>query len=323
MNTTSGMLDKGLRVRMLRLAQEALIWTVRPYVVHELPGWGRIYGRIGTHKHNWLWDGSRPRTIRGKLHGKLMRLDLTHWGDRTAFFLGRWYDLPTQLFALDIIRPGDTVVDVGANRGMFALIAQHAAGEDGRVICFEPNPIPADILQQTIDSNGITNVTLHRAGLSDANAELTLSIPRVNSGEGTFGHSAYTADAVYTMRAPVLVGDDALHDIEPTLVKMDVEGFECRALHGLEKTLRRCGPIVITEVVPSHLERCNASVDALKALMNRLGYRGFRLGVRRQGLRYDWTLSPLPPGDASFDAAWLPDKLPGWCSTLLTAHLVQ
>jgi len=318
---TAGLpMDNGFKVGLLRLAQEALIWTARPYVLHELPGWGKILGLFGTSKRNWLWEKSGSRTIRGKLHGRVMRLDLTHWGDRMAFFLGRWYDLPTQLFALDYIRPGDTVVDVGANRGMFALIAQYAAGDGGRVICFEPNPVPANILQQAIISNGITNVTLHRAGLSDVEAELTLTVPRVNSGEATFGHSAYAAEAAYTVQAPVLRGDDVLGDAEPRLIKIDVEGFECRVLRGLESTLRRCRPVVLTEVVPALLERSDACFGTLEALMTGMGYQGFKLGYRRQGRRFDWTLSPFPAGNTSFDAAWLPPGLPDPYASLLAAH---
>lgn len=306
---------------MLRFVQEALIWTVRPYVRRELPGWGRIFRLVGTYERNWLWAESRPRIIRGKLHGRVMRLDLSHWADRAAFFLGRWYDLPTQLFALDFIRRGDTVVDVGANRGMFALIAQHAAGDGGRVICFEPNPVPADVLHQAVTSNGITNVTLHRAGLSDTETELTLSIPRINSGEATFGHSAYAGEAVYTVQAPVLRGDDVLADTQPRLIKIDVEGFEYRVLRGLENTLRRCRPVVLTEVVPGHLQRCAASVETLEALMTGLGYRGFRLGHRRQGRRFDWTLTPFPGANASFDAVWVPSGLSSADGSVLMAHM--
>jgi FkbM family methyltransferase len=313
-------MEDNFKVGLLRLAQEGLIVTVRPYVRRELPGWGKIFGLVASHRQSWLWEKSRPRTIRGKLHGRVMRLDLTHWADRAAFFLGRWYDLPTQLFTLDFVRPGDTVVDVGANQGMFALIAQHAAGDGGRIICFEPNPVPADVLQQALVTNGITNVTLHRAGLSDAQAELTLSVPRVNSGEATFGHTAYAGNAVYTVRAPVLRGDDALADATPRLVKIDVEGFEYRVLRGLEGTLRRCHPVVITEIVPAHLQRCGTCVETLTGLMTGLGYRGFRLDCRRRGHRFDWTLSHFPAGHASFDAAWLPAGLPARDASLLAAH---
>ena len=57
-----------------------------------------------------------------------------------------------------LIRPGDTVIDVGANRGMFALNASYLVGKNGRVICFEPNPNCLKVLRYEIESNDIDNI---------------------------------------------------------------------------------------------------------------------------------------------------------------------
>src|SRR5947208_1529536 len=124
-----------------------VIALVRPYIWHELPGWGKIYAAfIGDYKRNWLWNDFGQRAIREKHTGHLLTLDLAHWADRATFFLGRWYDLPTQLLIRDLLEPGDTVVDVGANRGNFALVASSLVGLTGKVICFEPNPTCVGIL---------------------------------------------------------------------------------------------------------------------------------------------------------------------------------
>ena len=68
-----------------------------------------------------------------EVHGYTMHLNLAGWTDRHAYFLGRWHDLATRLFMFSYIRPGDLVIDVGANRGMFALVASKLVGSDGRV----------------------------------------------------------------------------------------------------------------------------------------------------------------------------------------------
>jgi FkbM family methyltransferase len=289
-----------------RALQNVIVLSARPYVSRELPGWGRVYdAMVGGYRRDWLWSTAPTKTIRGKRHGYSMRLDLSKWADRSAFFLGRWYDLNTQLLMSDLIAPGDTVVDVGANRGMFALVASRLVGETGRVVCFEPNPNCFEVLDREISSNAIRNIVVHKCGLGEREEELLLSVPRINSGEGTFGHSAYDAGATYQVTARVRRGDDVLSDVHPTLIKIDVEGFECNVLGGLVETIRRDRPMVLTEVVAAHLSHCGASVEKLRALMESLGYRGFKVDLRKEHGKYDWMLAPFKEGSPAFDALWL------------------
>ena len=145
----------------LRAAQELVIATARPYTLRELPGWGKIYRALVGHRRGWFWEGAPIRTTRGKLHHHLMRLDLSKWPDRWAYFLGRWYDLETQLLVSDLLGPGDTVIDVGANRGMFTLLASRLVGDAGQVIAFEPNPTCVHILEDELAANNIRNVVVH------------------------------------------------------------------------------------------------------------------------------------------------------------------
>lgn len=293
---------------MLKQAlQETIIATIRPYVRNELPGWGRIYDTfVGSYKRNWLWENSRRRIVRGKLHAYQMTLDISGWADRSTYFLGRWYDLDIQTLSAAALRPGDMVIDIGANRGMFALAASRLVGSTGQVMCFEPNPKCVEILQYDLRVNSITNVSVNNMGLSDESAELLLSIPRVNSGEASFGRSDYSD--VDTISTPVKIGDDVLQGLQPSFIKIDVEGYEARVVNGLMKTIQRSRPVIVTEVVERHLQRCGASIDGLVGLMNQLGYKGYHFSTRRKGK--DFHLSPVTTiGSEDCDIAWLhPDS---------------
>jgi FkbM family methyltransferase len=293
-----------LKSRCLRAFQTIIILTVRPYVVRELRGWGKVYAFVGDYRRDWLWAKAPVKAMHEKLHGRLMHLDLSKWSDRSAYFLGRWYDLATQLLISDLIKPGDSVVDIGANRGMFAFVAAHLVGASGKVICFEPNPQCLRILDQEIAANQIVNVVLHRFGLGDRDEEMTLSVPVFNLGEGTFGKAAYGESSTYQVRSLVKTGDQVLADEKPALIKIDVEGFECKAIAGLARTISQYHPIILTEVVSRHLAACGSSVAELVGLMEGFGYRGFGLGLGKDGARYTWRLMRFEGQSHAPDVVW-------------------
>jgi FkbM family methyltransferase len=311
-------MEMRLKALWYRTLQDLVIFTARPYVVRELPGWGRLFAAmVGDYERNWFWAAAPIKTIRGKRHGYLMRLDLSKWADRSAFFLGRWYDLSTQLLISDLLEAGNTVVDVGANRGMFALAASRLVGDAGKVICFEPNPNCFSVLDREIASNAISNIVVNKVGLGSREEELLLSVPGINSGEGTFGRSAYGEDAIYQVRAQVKRGDQILAEERPSLIKIDVEGFECNVLAGLSETINKHHPMILTEVVSAHLNRCGASVKKLKALMESLNYRGFLIRLHRAQGRYDWQLTDFDEENPLFDALWLhPDSMERYAKVL-------
>jgi FkbM family methyltransferase len=241
------------------------------------------------------------------MFGNLVELDLSNWSDRSYYFLGRWYDLEKQLLIAELVEPGDTVVDVGANRGSFALAASRLVGRDGKVICFEPNPNCVKTLSKEIELNEIRNITIHQLGLAQDNETLTLTVPVINSGEGSFGESQYKDNLIFSV--PVRRGDDVLVNEKPSLIKIDVEGFETNVICGLSKTVERWSPIIITEVESGHLERANSSVEDLRSVMERLGYKGFELVLRKIGQRYDWCIGKFDSSKGSCDVVWLNESI--------------
>ena len=64
----------------------------------------------------------------------------------------------------NILKEGDTFVDVGANIGLMSIFSSFLVRESGKVFSFEPNPITNNILKENIELNNLSNITISVAG---------------------------------------------------------------------------------------------------------------------------------------------------------------
>ncbi|MBK8499265.1 MAG: FkbM family methyltransferase [Flavobacteriales bacterium] len=129
-----------------------------------------------------------------------------------------------------LIRPGDTVVDIGGNIGFYALEMARLCAP-GRLISFEPNPAAIDRFKGNWELNpGITNIQLLEHGLADKPGSFTLSFNRQNLGSA----SAYgTAPEHIEVRVDTLDNALAARGVERIdVLKIDIEGGELAALRG-------------------------------------------------------------------------------------------
>jgi FkbM family methyltransferase len=293
------------------MAYPRLPFAALPFTRLELPGWGRVLRalRISVPPGDRTWSDAPTKTIRGKAHGYLMELELHDWAERMTFFLGRYYELPQQLLLERVLREGDRVVDVGGNIGMWSLLAAKLVGPSGLVETFEPNPACQERIRSVLKLNEIGWVRLHPCGLSDEPASLELTVVNNHSGVGTFTTiEAENESAVSDrVKAEVRVGDDALDGGRPIrLIKIDVEGFETRAVRGLRKTIERDRPIVVLEMIDGLLRKAGSSSVELFVTMSAMGYDGYALGTKRRGLGQELSLTRLHKPGASGDVVWVP-----------------
>jgi FkbM family methyltransferase len=280
---------------MATVAQTAVIALVAPYTRREAPGWGILYKRlVGSYENNALWRGAGLRTIVGKRHGFLMELDISGWSERSAFFLGRWYDLGNQLLVSAVLKPGDCVIDVGGNIGMFTLAARALTGPEGRVVAFEPNPKPRAKFQRHIDLNNLSNIELLPYALHETEGRATLHFPKINTGEGSLSRlDDYSPDDTESVEVEIKVADSLMDALCPRLVKLDVEGAEIGVLKGMERLVARTKPIITAEYVPQHLARFGSSLADFNAFASRSGYDIYRLGAPKSGGVRRLALTPV------------------------------
>lgn len=279
--------------------------VVMAYLRAELPAWGRVLERSKALSDE-RWRDAGMVVARGKWHGYEMLLDPGDWSERVFLVVGRYYDLGSQLVMRELLTPGSTFIDVGANIGMLTLLAARLVGPEGRVVSFEPNPEVRARLEENIRRNRIGHVEVRAQGLSDAPGELVLHVPERHSGEGSFaaatGGEGPAIAARYAVR--VVRGDEAGLEAAAArpgsrvVLKLDVEGFECRALRGLAGFIGRTRPLVLTEANAEHLGRAGASLDELFGIMAGHGYEAYAVGTRRRGIRRVLALGAVEGPDA-------------------------
>ena len=259
----------------LNLATKTISGVMRrlPVQIRRVRIWrDRIYRLIGA--GGWDEDEKLDATwptlqspIRGRKSGLRMALDLTDWMERRSYFTGRFYQEDLEDLLSSILSTGDNFVDVGANIGLVTLHAASLVGKAGDVRSFEPNPKTFARLMHNIEINGLSQCRPANRGLGIERQSLPLNLFGRHSGRATLvGHGE---DAIETVAVEIARGEDELADLDttkPTLVKIDVEGYEVSVLKGLEKVLDG-NVAVVTEVSPTWLERAGSSANELFELL--------------------------------------------------------
>lgn len=291
----------------------------RLYARYELPQCVRLLEAVLIQRQE-LWTTSGVRECRGCWHGYRLRLDLSDFYQRWAFFLSRYHEVPLQILLWRALRPGDIVIDGGANNGLVSLVAAWRVGRRGSVLAFEPNPTVFDQLAWHARANSLAQIEPRREGLSDADDdEIAFRVPGLdNLGAGTFcpppaRYGGVTRDAVLarTIRADNLT----LPRSGALTVKLDVEGFELRALRGMDRLLAERKPLVITEINREMLVAAGESPYALFKHMHARGYRGYGFRTARAIVRQRrivlWRVPSTGPR-MPHDIAWIHPQSEAW-----------
>lgn len=156
-------------------------------------------------------------------------------------------DYETDLALLDrFLSSGQVMIDVGANYGVFSLVASRLVGNGGKVIAFEPARSTFSVFERNLALNGIRNVTALRVALSEAPGKLRL----YHNIDATRNSLAPSPDAQDFEEVEVRTLDEVAkeHSIGRVgFLKIDVEGADELVCRGAIQTLRRSFPPVLFE----------------------------------------------------------------------------
>lgn len=172
-----------------------------------------------------------------------------------------------------ILGPGDTFIDGGANVGLLSLIAALEVGPTGGVIACEPAEQTMAILRRNVSLNALHWVDASQVALAECGG--TMKLLTFEPGSGLSSFAPLDRSGAREEVVPVTTLDAVADDRDVTLVKLDLEGAEVRALRGARALLADTRPHFIVEVEPEHLRRQEASLPELYDLFANADYEPF------------------------------------------------
>jgi FkbM family methyltransferase len=164
------------------------------------------------------------------------------------------------------LRPGMVFYDLGANIGLFSLLAARVVGPEGRVFSFEPDAGVVARLRHNVAKNNFANITVVEAGVWSSSAEVSFVSADPNSPDrGTGRFVSVAAQDAVSLKC-VALDDFVVDHAAPDAIKCDVEGAEVEVLRGAEKLIRSHRPWILGEM---HSE---TNAQAWRDSLARLGY---------------------------------------------------
>jgi len=201
----------------------------------------------------WQRENRQYRTIR--IDSYEFIFDATDFTVFNWYFYHQLFEPETTRLILGTIKPGETVLDIGSNRGYMSVLAGLKVGATGRVFCFEPNPIIHRGLQEHLRLNQITGYveasTLALSNCNSRDATFFVSTLESNSGLSSLTpHPVLLVNQNLSLKNTITVETTTLDDwlnekaiVDPIdFIKIDVEGAELLVLEGAKETLSKHPP---------------------------------------------------------------------------------
>jgi FkbM family methyltransferase len=183
------------------------------------------------------------------------------------------------------VKPGDTVVDVGANIGWNAIRAARLAGPRGRVVAVEPTPDTLAVLRRNVAASGLRSVMVEPVAAGRVAGECDFFVRGgVSAVNSLFPESRY-ARVTDVLRVPVVRLDDLVEG-QVAVVKIDVEGAELDVLEGAPRLLAAPGVVLIVEWDPTLQRMAGYGGNELPRWLLERGWRlqaASHLAVRKLG----------------------------------------
>ena len=221
------------------------------------------------------------------VHDKIAVIEDDQWIAQWIQDAGRLdHDIGIRRDICPLIPGGGVVIDGGANIGTHTVPYAECVGRDGTVFAFEPNPAAFECLKYNCAP--FPQVCLSRFALANFNGPIELRIDKTNPGAS---HIVENAPDSWPAGAVTI---DSLQLDRCNFIKLDLEGYELKALMGALDTIHRCLPVMVIEVSRGHLARAaHHTPEELYTWLRDMQYSIHEFNGNPRNEQYDILCKPL------------------------------
>ncbi len=190
------------------------------------------------------------------------------------------FEAQERQFVNMFLRPGDIFVDIGANIGLFTLIAAQRVGKTGKVYSFEPGIKAFERLQINVQLNQVSNTCCYQIALSDRSGKAVMYIANDNRDAWNSLSKPLSSESAFIENIETITFDEFVEKNQltgkVTMVKIDVEGWESHVLSGGVGTFSRPdAPVLQVEFTEENARQAGTSCRNLYEQLVGLGYTLF------------------------------------------------
>ncbi|HVN00264.1 MAG TPA: FkbM family methyltransferase [Caulobacteraceae bacterium] len=181
-----------------------------------------------------------------------------------------------------LLKPGDRVIEVGANVGYYTLVMSSVIGPTGRLDAFEASPRMARLLRRSVSSSGRGDfVTVHEKIVADRPGAMHLNISSRFAGAGNVAENGWSiGEDTEVIECEAVRLDDLYPDQLVDMIRIDTEGSEVLILNGAMGIIARSPGIKLCIEWHVGMMSARGDVGALIAALTEMGFRFWRIDVR-------------------------------------------
>ncbi len=189
----------------------------------------------------------------------------------------RFYERGEWTFVSRYLRPGMTVFDIGANQGLYTLLAARRVGSSGRVFAFEPAPSEFRRLARNLALNGFSNVVTVPSAVGSHEGKTTLYVCLDGRGDYSACRPPHDVKGARCSRTtvPITSLDTFIQQNEISaadFVKVDVEGGELEVLKGAALVLTKLRPVFMCELADIRTHQWGYDASEIYRYLSQYGY---------------------------------------------------
>jgi FkbM family methyltransferase len=234
----------------------------------KLPGWQWAYLPVDSPITYGVLENTLPIAIESSFQSIVTGVLLAQ---------GKWFEAEME-FWQDCIQPGMTIIDVGANVGVYTFSAAQRVGPTGCVLAVEPFSGCVWCLEETCRVNQLDWVKVCRGAASDRNGTVQLNLHHAselnqvitNSSDNLDEEQTGQIETVPCFRLDTLMEQEKLDRVD--MLKIDAEGHELQVLQGGDRLLEEFSPVILYENLAG---KASTNLPVAEFLVN-LGYQLFR-----------------------------------------------